>query len=264
MREPAPLRRRCAPRRRRWRCRPCRRCARRRSCRAGPPVSPNGRGSGSAKGRTGASAGVGGGRDLGAGCRRRVPRRAGPARRHEAGGEHAVDLAVARRCGAGESRIAGECEFDCGRRELATDVGGVGIADDAAQQRAGAPPRCRRRADRCGPASTRSSAGLTVRPASSCRRTRSALASMSKPVSTKVISLRKPPIAVQRDLQRRRRRLTLHAVDPHPVGAVVGQPIVSTRSVTSGFGVSRAGDLVEQLGGDRADADRTAGARDAW
>ena len=54
-----------------------------------------------------------------------------------AGGEHAVHLTVARRRGGGEARIAGQREFDCGRGELASDVGGVGIAYHAPQQRAG-------------------------------------------------------------------------------------------------------------------------------
>ncbi|CFE87745.1 Uncharacterised protein [Mycobacterium tuberculosis] len=39
-----------------------------------------------------------------------------------------------------------------------------------------------------------SSAGLTVSAASSWRRTKSALASMSRPVSTNVMALRKPPM----------------------------------------------------------------------
>ena len=54
-----------------------------------------------------------------------------------AGGEHAVHLAVARRRGGGEARIAGQRQFDCGRGELAPDVGGVGVAHHAVQQRAG-------------------------------------------------------------------------------------------------------------------------------
>ena len=54
-----------------------------------------------------------------------------------AGGVHAVDLTVARRRGDGEARVAGQRQFDCGRGELASHVGRVGIADHAAQQRAG-------------------------------------------------------------------------------------------------------------------------------
>ena len=117
---------------------------------------------------------------------------------HVGRGEHAVGLAVARRRGAGEAGIAGEREFDCGGRE------GV--------RRSGSGSRTTQRSSALAASSVSasgwsvrasvhwSSAGLTVRPVSSCLRTRSALASMSRPVSTKVISLRKPPMLLSETL----------------------------------------------------------------
>ena len=62
--------------------------------------------------------------------------------------------------------------------------------------------------------------------------------------------------AVQRHLQRRRRRLAPYAVDAHAVGAVGGQLDAVDPQRHIGIGVARAGDLVEQLGGDGVDADR--------
>ena len=62
-------------------------------------------------------------------------------------------------------------------------------------------------------------------------------------------------------LRVRRRRLALHAADPHPVGPVVGQLDGVDAQRHIGIRVARAGDLVQQLGGDRADTDRAAGAR---
>ena len=77
---------------------------------------------------------------------------------------------------------------------------------------------------------------------------------MSRPVSTNVISLRKPPMLLS---------------DTFSVGGGGSPltPLIRTRSGPSsdssigvhpqrriGIGVARAGDLVEQLGGDRVDA----------
>ncbi len=175
-----------------------------------------------------------------------------------AGGEHPVHLALARRCGGGEPRIAGERQFDCGGGELATDIGGVGIAHDAVQQRArgllgvgvvvvgaGQRPLQFGRFD--------GQAGLQLSPhqlglgvdveAGQHERHRVAEAAD----------------AVQRHLQGGRRRLAPHAVDAHPVGAVGRQLDAVHPQRHIGIRVARTGDLVEQLCGDGVDADQAAG-----
>ena len=75
---------------------------------------------------------------------------------------------------------------------MASDIGGVGIAHHAVQQRAGGLLGVG--VGMVGAADVHSSsAGLTL-AASSCRCTSSALASMSRPVSTNVMALRNPPM----------------------------------------------------------------------
>ena len=138
--QPPPLVVGAHPHARRWRCRPCRRCARRRSRRAARAGSRRTAAVRAARtAATGSSA-------MRLGGRRRISMRVPSACTATCGtsvgvdvarGEHAVHLTVARRRGAGEAGVAGQREFDCRRGELAPDVGGVGIAHHAVQQRAG-------------------------------------------------------------------------------------------------------------------------------
>ena len=151
--------------------------------------------------------------------------------------EDAVDLALARGRGDMESGIAGQREFDCGRREVASDIGGVGIAHHAVQQRAGGllgvgvgMVGARQRPLQFG--------GFDVSAASSCLRTRSALASMSRPVSTNVMALRNPPMLFS-DTFSVGGGGSPHAADPHPVEPSSDSRMVSTRSVTSGWRSAR-------------------------
>ena len=83
---------------------------------------------------------------------------------------------------------------------------------------------------------------------------------MSSPVSTKVISLRKPPSRLRPTLRVGGGRLAAHAGDPHPVGPVLGEADRVEAGGDVGAGVPGALRLVQQLGGDGADVDDAAGA----
>ena len=75
---------------------------------------------------------------------------------------------------------------------MAAHVGGIGVADHALQQRA-AVSSVSASGWSVRASVHSSSAGLTRQRRLELRRTRSALASMSRPVSTNVIALRNPP-----------------------------------------------------------------------
>ena len=173
-------------------------------------------------------------------------------------GEHAVHLTVARRGSGGETRIAGERQFDCRRGELTADIGRVGVAHDAVQQRArgllgvgvvvvGAgqrPLQLGRFHGQAGFQLSPHQLGLGV-DVEARQHERHRVAETAD--------------AVERHLERRWWRLAPHTVDAHPVGAV-GRDLEAVHPHRHiGIGVARAGDLVEQLGGDGVDADQPAG-----
>ena len=67
--------------------------------------------------------------------------------------------------------------------------------------------------------------------------------------------------AIERDLQSRRGRLADHSADAHPVWSVVAERDGVEPGGRVRVGVAGSGDFVQQLCGDRADADLPAGAR---
>ena len=79
-----------------------------------------------------------------------------------------------------------------------------------------------------------SSAGRTGSAASNWARAKASFASIRSPVSTKVTSLRCPPSALRQTFTSGGGALAADAGDPHAVGAVVVEPIVSNRATTSG------------------------------
>ena len=201
-------------------------------------VGPAGNGSGSGGGSAGASSRV----SVAQGMSTRVPSACTAmcgtlVAVDIAGGEHPVHLTVAGRRGDGESRIAGQRQFHCGRGELASDIRRVGVADHAAQQRAGRflgvgvgvvgagqRPLQLGGLDACSASLQLAShqLGLFV-DVQAGQHERHRVAESAD--------------AVQRDLQRGRRRFAGHAADPHPVGAVEASDssMVSIRAVTSGL-----------------------------
>ena len=165
------------------------------------------------------------------------------------GGEHAVRRRVARRRRHVEAGVATPARARSPRtRTPVRSPSGRSRARRSAAART-LPPARRRRGDRCGRAST-------SRPARrAASRTRAAFSSMSSPVSTNVISLRKPPSALSPTLS-------------VGGGASPRTPLMRTRSGAVGreldgveaggdvgARVARAADLVQQLRGDRADRD---------
>ena len=125
-----------------------------------------------------------------------------------------------------EAGVAGERQLDGGAGDGAAHGVPVGVADDEPEQGAGGLLGGGVRVVGAGQGPTdlggRDLAASSA--ASSWSRTSAALASMSSPVRTKVTSLRKPPSRLRPDLEGGRRRLAAYAVDPHPVGAVLGEP----------------------------------------
>ena len=179
-------------------------------------------------------------------------------------GEHAVHLAIARRGSGGEARIAGERQFDCRRGELTADVGRVGVAHDAVQQRAGGllgvgvgVVGARKRPLQLGRFDGQ--AGFQLSPHQ---------IGLGVDVQTRQHErhrVAETADAVQRDLECRWWRLALarRSMRTRSVpSAETSKLSIRTRHI--GIGVARTGDLVEQLGGDGVDGDQRRRSRRAW
>ena len=88
-------------------------------------------------------------------CRRAAPRRAAPRRRARTPAvKTPYGVASPGRRGQRAARVGRQRQLDRGGENARPTAFGVGIADDAVQQRARRPPRCRRPGGRCGPATS--------------------------------------------------------------------------------------------------------------
>ena len=180
-----------------------------------------------------------------------------------AGGEHPVHLTVAGRCGDSEARIARKRQFHCSRGELAPDIRRVGVTDHAAQQRAGRLLGVGVVVVGAGQGPLQLGGldgGLGNEQCLQLPSHQRRLLLYVQAGQHERHRVTEAADAVQRHLVRGWRRLAGHAADPHPVGAVIGQRNGVHPGGGIGVGVSRAGDLVEQLRGDGVDADQAAGA----
>ena len=230
--------RRCGPRRRRWPL---------------PPLSPLrapsivaerrrarvGAGAGAAR----AAAGGDSAQQLGSAAwgrfrpaaRRRAPRHGalGPASTRGCR-EHAVRAGLAGRCGDVEAGIAGEAPAPPPPRR----AGGRRRRDRGRAPRSAAARSRSPRSSASGwsvRASVHCSSAVAVRPApTGAHQLRLGLDVQARS-STKRHLVAGAADAVERDLQRRRRRFACHPADPDPVRAVTVSSTVSIRAVTSGL-----------------------------
>ena len=261
-RQPRAGRRRCAPRARRSPSRPCPRCG------PAPPrpsgarrVGPCGQ-SCPGRGRLRRSPGAGA-------CRRGhvdpgAVGQDGDVRdgvlRHERGRVDAERRPVAGRRRQVEAGVARQRHLHGRPAERPADDLGRGIQRRRSAAARWRRPRCRRRVARRRPVDHTSSAGRAGQR-------RLELGPRERLLGRDPVAgeherdlVAVPAEGVEADLHLRRRRLAADAGDPHPVGTVVVQPDRVEPGDDVGPGVPRAGDLVEQLGGDGVAVDDAAGA----
>ena len=172
-----------------------------------------------------------------------------------AGAVDAVGGRGRRRGGHREAGVRRQGELDERGGEPLADRSGVGVADGDPEPGGGGLLGVGVGVVGAGegPVDRGGRVPAAAQAASTWRRTQAAFASMSRPVSTSSIWLRKPPRSLRQTFVRGRRGGAADAADPDPVGAVGGE--LDGVEVGGDVGAEVGGglDLVDELGGDGVD-----------